>query len=1270
MKRIKGSQFIAMVLAVLMVFTAMPLTALTVHATTASGNTTEFAGGSGTADDPYLISTKEHLDNVRNYLTANFKMINDIEFADEDFAEGGAFYNNGSGWEPIRNFSGIFDGNFYAISNLYINGDKYVGLFGVVSSTSAIIKNICLTDCSITGVTEVGGICGRMAISTIYHMASSKIINCYVSGNVVATDGSAGGICGYYYNVHYKYGVEDYSRHDAFTQCYNAAVVSSRIAGGIVGTSCVNMDAIKMNLCCNTGIINGSDSTGCFVGYEESGYGDIQISTNCSENPYNMECFQLQGTPEIVGNSNYLSNVTANLSILTAIRNTFRYKWYIDGVEVANEIGYTLQAEDIGKKLKVEIISNHPLSAGSVFSEEIIVGKAVQTAAPAAPVVEMITNTSVTLQALDGYEYSMDGITWQESNVFEGLNAYTEYTFCQRIAENKYDYASAQSGYTIVVTLKNTVSAPAAPTVEKATATTVTLVDISGYEYSMDGTNWQTNNVFTGLTTLQTYTFYQRIKETNTDYTSESSAGTSFKVKYEAETPAAPVLVEKTNNKIVVAVNTGYEYSINQTTWTTTGEFTGLQPNKGYKVYCRIPETDTHYASAVSNAMMVITLKSTVNAPAAPVLSNKTGNSVTLVLNSTYEYSIDGKTWQASNVFSGLSPNTEYTFYQRMAETSTAYASEKSEGLRVTTPKNTVSAPAAPTLQSKTSTTITLNSNSGCEYSIDGVNWQASNVFTELKPNTTYKLYQRYSETSTSYVSDKSEALSVTTPKKTAETPAAPTLRDANATTIVLEKTEGFEYSKDGTTWQDSNVFAGLTANTQYSFYQRVKETDTTLVSEASPALNVKTAEKSACSIKPAAPIVAEYTSNKIVLVARDGYEYKIDNGSWTTNPTFTGLSSDTTYVVYQRIAECDEEYASASSEGVTVRTVTSVSGTSTNTNYLALQKYVLDNGFTTNAGNKCIEKIYSDDYGFTHILQITDTPTGLWFTFTTDGYGDNFTDISFTLSNSKKTIKISSTIRINDDFALNDLTVDRTTISKDSIYTLPKGGILSQITAAQATDLFNSQLQALFVFFERNFSPTLGFGLKGLGFSSYSGYGVSVCDPLSNYHITATTETRNAYSPTCTIDGYTGDTYCTSCGEKVSAGKIISCSGSHSYTNSCDKDCNACGEERRVTHTYMSDCDKKCDICNHNRIAPIDHTFDTEGVCTVCGASESIPGDVTGDEKINSLDGLLLMRYLNGWNVNVASPESMDVNGDGKVNSLDGLILMRYLNGWNVALG
>ena len=42
-------------------------------------------------------------------------------------------------------------------------------------------------------------------------------------------------------------------------------------------------------------------------------------------------------------------------------------------------------------------------------------------------------------------------------------------------------------------------------------------------------------------------------------------------------------------------------------------------------------------------------------------------------------------------------------------------------------------------------------------------------------------------------------------------------------------------------TWQDSPIFAGLTANTPYDFYQRVKETATNYASSISAKLDVTT---------------------------------------------------------------------------------------------------------------------------------------------------------------------------------------------------------------------------------------------------------------------------------------------------------------------------------------------------------------------------------------------------------------------------------------------
>lgn len=72
-------------------------------------------------------------------------------------------------------------------------------------------------------------------------------------------------------------------------------------------------------------------------------------------------------------------------------------------------------------------------------------------------------------------------------------------------------------------------------------------------------------------------------------------------------------------------------------------------------------------------------------APVAPTLVSKTHNTVTLTANATYEFSRDGSTWQPSNIFTGLTGNTEYTFYQRVVATGGTPASEASAGLSVTT---------------------------------------------------------------------------------------------------------------------------------------------------------------------------------------------------------------------------------------------------------------------------------------------------------------------------------------------------------------------------------------------------------------------------------------------------------------------------------------------------------------------------------------------------------------------------------------------------------
>ena len=75
--------------------------------------------------------------------------------------------------------------------------------------------------------------------------------------------------------------------------------------------------------------------------------------------------------------------------------------------------------------------------------------------------------------------------------------------------------------------------------------------------------------------------------------------------KQKQEAPDAPELVETTSDSLTVRVMEGHEYSLDGKNWQTSGTFTGLDNNVEYTVYARLPETKTHYASEISEALMV-----------------------------------------------------------------------------------------------------------------------------------------------------------------------------------------------------------------------------------------------------------------------------------------------------------------------------------------------------------------------------------------------------------------------------------------------------------------------------------------------------------------------------------------------------------------------------------------------------------------------------------------------------------------------------------------
>ncbi len=99
-------------------------------------NTVDFAGGNGNVENPFKLVTPNHIDNIRKYPDASFILMNNIDMS-EACLQSGMFFNNGKGFTPIDNFSGILFGNGFKISGLYQNtsaGGFINQNYGVITS--------------------------------------------------------------------------------------------------------------------------------------------------------------------------------------------------------------------------------------------------------------------------------------------------------------------------------------------------------------------------------------------------------------------------------------------------------------------------------------------------------------------------------------------------------------------------------------------------------------------------------------------------------------------------------------------------------------------------------------------------------------------------------------------------------------------------------------------------------------------------------------------------------------------------------------------------------------------------------------------------------------------------------------------------------------------------------------------------------------------------------------------------------------------------------
>lgn len=240
-----------------------------------------FAGGSGTAEAPYLIANGAQLkrfaaivngtDGMARNTAACGKLTADILLNDisnwTSWNESTAPANT---WTPIGNnsqpFTGTLDGDGHSVSGIYVNSNEhyqgFVGYLGV----NGIIQNIGVKESYVKGVWSTGGVCGQN---------DGLMINCYNSGNVTGSY-YVGGVCGRSTGTDNEYSF--------LTNCYNTGKVTGHESvGGVCG---LNTSHGPISNCYNIGSVTGSFKFGSVCGHND------HTVTNC---------YYLEGTTDGIG---------------------------------------------------------------------------------------------------------------------------------------------------------------------------------------------------------------------------------------------------------------------------------------------------------------------------------------------------------------------------------------------------------------------------------------------------------------------------------------------------------------------------------------------------------------------------------------------------------------------------------------------------------------------------------------------------------------------------------------------------------------------------------------------------------------------------------------------------------------------------------------------------------------------------------------------------------------------------------------------------------
>ena len=210
--------------------------------------TTFGAGGDGTAENPYLISSIGDMEMMHLDLTAHYKVVKNF-----DASEYGL-------WTPTARFTGTFDGDNYTISNLEFDGTVPTpSIFG--ETENAVIKDLKLESPKVYATSDAYTI-GLIAAEAY----TSTFSNIHINNATIEAPSSSSPVIGTIVGNAYL--------ENAISECFvNGVNIEAPGASPVGGIAGYTRTTSSINACAVNGTIEGKTSVGGIVG---------EASTACS----------------------------------------------------------------------------------------------------------------------------------------------------------------------------------------------------------------------------------------------------------------------------------------------------------------------------------------------------------------------------------------------------------------------------------------------------------------------------------------------------------------------------------------------------------------------------------------------------------------------------------------------------------------------------------------------------------------------------------------------------------------------------------------------------------------------------------------------------------------------------------------------------------------------------------------------------------------------------------------------------------------------------